>query len=78
MWPLKSIILENKPCFEGFNTHVWGFQGDRWENIQFLSKPRLMIPQMDHFGKKEPCSGDFNTVFWGFQGDRLENVQFLE
>ena len=36
MWTLKSIILEKKPCFEGFNTHLWGFQEDRWEKIQLF------------------------------------------
>ena len=24
-----------KPCSDGFNTHLCGFQEDRWENIQF-------------------------------------------
>ena len=33
MWPLKSIVSENEPCSEGFNTHLWYFQGDRWENV---------------------------------------------
>ena len=28
-----------------------GFQEDRWENVLFLSKPRHMIPQIDHLGK---------------------------
>ena len=29
MWPLKLIILEKWDLFEGFNTHLWGFLGDR-------------------------------------------------
>ena len=34
MWPLKSIVLEKcKHCSEGLNTHLWGFSGDRWENM---------------------------------------------
>ena len=36
MWTLKSIILEKKPCFECFNTHLLGFQEDRWEKIQLF------------------------------------------
>ena len=24
-----------KPCAEGFNTDLWGFLGDTWENIHF-------------------------------------------
>ena len=36
MWPLKLIVLKkNEPSSEGFNTHLWGFPGDRWENIHF-------------------------------------------
>ena len=23
MWPLKTIISEKEPCFEGFNTYLW-------------------------------------------------------
>ena len=23
MWPLKLVILENKPYTKGFNTHLW-------------------------------------------------------
>ena len=37
MWPLKSIVLEEViHCSEGFNTHLWGFWGDRWENAFFF------------------------------------------
>ena len=38
----------------GFNKHLWGFQGDRWENVQFLSKPRHVTPQIDHLAKMSP------------------------
>ena len=51
MWPLKSIVSEKWTLFWGFNTHVWVFSGDRWENIHFLSKPRHVTPQIDHLGK---------------------------
>ena len=47
MWPLNSIDFEKEPCSEGFNTHVHGFQGDRWENVHFSSKPRHVICQVN-------------------------------
>ena len=37
--------------FWGFNSHLWGIQGDRWENIHFLNKPRHVTPQIDHLGQ---------------------------
>ena len=42
------------PCSEGFNTNLWAFQGDRWENINFSSKPRHMTPQIDCLGETNP------------------------
>ena len=54
MWPLKLICWENEPCSEGLNTHLWGFQGDRWENVHFESKPRHVTPQIDLLGKMRP------------------------
>ena len=51
MWPLKSIVLENEHCSEGFNTHLWGFWEDRWENIHFSRKPRHVTPQIDRLRK---------------------------
>ena len=47
MWPLKSIVFKNEHCSEGFNTHLWGFQGHRWENVHFSTKPRHVDPQND-------------------------------
>ena len=54
MWPLKLIVLENEPCSKGFNSHLWCFQGDRWENIHFESKPRHVIPQINRLVKTSP------------------------
>ena len=54
MRPLKSIISKNKPSSDVFNTHFWGFSGDRWEIIHFSSKPRHVTPQINHFGKMSP------------------------
>ena len=55
MWPLKLIALRKmKPCSEGFSTHLWGFQGDRWKNIHFSGQPSLVTTQIDHLGKRSP------------------------
>ena len=40
---------------EGFNTHLWCFQGHRWENIaHFSTKPRHVTPQIDCLRKMSP------------------------
>ena len=44
MWPLKSIVSENKCYIEAFNTHLWGFQKDRWEKNHSERKPRHVTP----------------------------------
>ena len=54
IWPANRSSQKNKPCSEGFNTHLWGFQGDRWENVHFLSKPRHVTPQIDCLRKTSP------------------------
>ena len=51
MWLWHRSSWKNKPCSEGFNTHLWAFQGDRSENMHFESKPRHVTPQIDHLGK---------------------------
>ena len=51
MWPSNQSSWKNEHCSEGFNTHLWGFSGDRWENIHFQSKPRHVTPQIDRLGK---------------------------
>ena len=55
MWPLKLIISEKEPCSEGFNTYLCCFQGHRWENMNFSTKPRHVTPQID-------CLGETSTV----------------
>ena len=78
MWCLKSIVLKNKPCYEGFNTHLWGFWGDRWENVHFESKLRHVTPQINRLGKMSTVVRGLNIHFWGFSGDRWENVYFFQ
>ena len=31
--PQINSSWKNEHCSEGFNTHLWGFSGDIWENI---------------------------------------------
>ena len=45
---------KNKPSSEGFNTHLWGFQGDRRENVHITSQPRHVTPEIDCPGKTSP------------------------
>ena len=52
--PQIDLSWKNKPCTEGFNTHLWGFQEDRWENMHFESKPRHVTPQIDCLRKMSP------------------------
>ena len=33
--PQIDHLGKSEPCSEGFNTHLLGFQGDRWENVHF-------------------------------------------
>ena len=54
MWPSNQSSQRKEPCSVGFNTHLWGFQGDRWENIHFESRPRHVTPQIDCCGKMSP------------------------
>ena len=54
MQPIKLIISEIRALFWGFNTHLWGFQGDRWENVHFESKPRHVTPQINCLRKLIP------------------------
>ena len=49
---------------------------NRWENMNFLWKPRHVTPQIDCLGENEYCSEGFNTHLWGFSGDRWQNVHF--
>ena len=55
MTPQIDRLRKKEPCCEGFNTHVWCFQGHRWENMNFSTKPRHVTPQID-------CLGETTTV----------------
>ena len=68
MWPLKLFILEKMSPILRVSTHIyWDFQGDRWENIQFLRVNLGMWPlKLIISGKNEHCSEGFNTHLLGF------------
>ena len=34
-------LKTNNPCSEGLNTHLWGFEGDRWENTDSFYRVNL-------------------------------------
>ena len=63
MWPSNQSSWKNEHRSEGFNTHLWGFSGDRWENVHFLSKPRHLTPQIDHLGKTSPVLRVATAIF---------------
>ena len=75
MWPHKLFVSENRALSEGFNTHLWCFQGQRWENMNFSTKPRHVTPQIDHLGKNEPCSEGFNTHLWVFCDPQINHLR---
>ena len=54
MWSCKSIIFKNELCSEGFNTLLWGFQEDIWENVHLSIKPRHVTLQINHLRKTIP------------------------
>ena len=51
MTPQIDHLGKTKQSSEGFNTHLLGFSGDRWENIHFERKPRQVTPQIDRLEK---------------------------
>ena len=68
MTPQIDCLGKNEHCSEGFNTHLWGFSGDRWENIHVQSKPRHVTPQIDCLRKMNPVLR-FSTHFSGVSKD---------
>ena len=51
MTPQIDHLRKNEHCSEGFNTHLWYFQGHRWKNINFSTKPRHVTPQINRLGE---------------------------
>ena len=61
-------LVKNEPCSEGFNRHLWGFQGDRWENIHLAIKPRHVTFQIDHLIKTRPTLRVSTHFYWEIDG----------
>ena len=80
MWTLKSIILEKKkPCSAGFNTHLWGFQEDRWKNVHFFELNLGMWSLKSIISEKQALFCQVSTHIYGVsKEDRCKNIQFLE
>ena len=77
MSPLKLFdLVKMSTVLRVSITHIWGFSGERWENVHFLSKPRHVTPQIHHLRKTSICSEAFNTHLWCFWGQRWENIYF--
>ena len=55
MTPQINRLRKKEPCSEGFNTHLWGFQEHRWENMNFSTELRHVTPQID-------CLAEMSTV----------------
>ena len=51
MTPQIDRLRKKEHCSKGFNTHLWGFQEHRWENINFSTKPRHVNPQINRLGE---------------------------
>ena len=41
---MSSVLQVSTP-------HLWCFQGHRWENMNFSTKPTHVTPQIDRLGK---------------------------
>ena len=54
MTPQINCLRKMSLTLKGFNTHLWGFSGDRWENVHISSKPRHVTPQIDRLEKTSP------------------------
>ena len=49
--PKLDCLGKNEHCSEGSNRHLWCFQGHRWKNVHFSSKPRYVTLQIDRLRK---------------------------
>ena len=69
MWPLKSIVLEKRALFWGFQHTFMGFLKEI-DGKMFIFRLNLgMLPLKSIvLEKKSTCSEGFNTHLWGFSG----------
>ena len=54
MTPQIDQLGNKSPVLRVFNTHLWGFSGNIWENVHFSSKLRHVTPQIDRLRKTSP------------------------
>ena len=54
MTPQIDHLRKMSSVLRVFNTHLWGFSGNRCENIHFLGKPRYVTPKINHLRKTNP------------------------
>ena len=65
MTPQVDHAKKNEPCSEDFITHLWGFQGDRWEIVHCGANLGNVTNQINHLTKNKPCSEGFITHIYG-------------
>ena len=63
MTPQIDCLGKMSPVLRSFNTHLCSFQGDRWKNVHFSSKPRHRDPSNRSSWRNEPCAESFNSTF---------------
>ena len=69
------MFRKNNSCSKGFNTHLWGSQGDRWENVHFLGNLG-MWPLKSIVLENWVLFWWFQHTFMGFLRSEMENVCF--
>ena len=62
--PQINHLGKNGHCYEGFNTHSWGFEEIHGKNVHFSSKPRHVAPQIDHLGKTSTVVRVSTDIYW--------------
>ena len=66
MIPQINHLRKNKSPVLGVSTHIYGvFKDIDGKNVHFSTKPRHMIPQIDHLGKMSPVLR-VSTHIYGF------------
>ena len=73
--PQINHLTKNEPCSEGFNTHLWCFQGHRWENVHFSTKPRHVTPQIDRLRKMIPVLRVSIHIYW--VSEKMDGKMFI-
>ena len=76
MWPLKSIVSENRALFWGFQ-HTFMGVSKEIDGKTFIFRVNLgMWPLKSIVLEKQALFWGFQHTLWCFQGDRWENIHF--